>query len=159
MAQSSDISIHGSANAGSPSIGGAAKRTVLIIDDDSWINRLLSKYLVSYGFNPISSTDPFEGIGMAVKEKPDLVFLDVLMPDLNGDKVLRVLRSIDETADIPILILSANLNKEIIKLLMNGKASGFVSKPFTHEVVIEKIKEVCSPSVLNSLNLEMPQAR
>ncbi len=135
---------------------GSGCRPVLIIDDDSWIHRLLSKYLVSYGFHPISSTDPFEGIGMAVKEKPDLIFLDVLMPELNGDKVLRILRAIDVTANTPILILSANLNKDIIKLMMSGKASGFVSKPFTHEVLIGKIKEVCNPSVLSGLELEIP---
>lgn len=131
-------------------IQNGGKFDVLIIDDDQWMHRILTHYLKELGLNVNSSYDAFDGIAKAVQSPPVLIMLDILMPEVRGDVLLKMLKKINVTSKVPILIMSGNLNKFILGETYKNGASAFISKPFSKELVFEKIKE-CITGKSNNL--------
>lgn len=111
----------------------------LIIDDDIWMQRILSKTLESYGFKTLLSANGIEGIALAVEYVPNLIILDILMPELSGQMTLKIIKKIKATKNIPILMVSAMSNTENLGLAVKAGVSGFISKPFTRATVFEKL--------------------
>jgi len=116
-------------------------RDVLIIDDDKWIHRIVSSLLKGWGFNPISAYDPIEGLAQAIQSQPLIIILDILMPMMNGDVLLKVLKKLDHTNQIPTIIMSGAISREIFGVALRDGASAFISKPISQEKLLEKIKE------------------
>ena len=135
-------------------IKGEASFQILIIDDDKMIQSLFRNYLESWGFNVINVYDPFEGVANAIRHRPILIILDIFMPELDGEKLLKLLKIIDMTSNIPIIIVSANLNMDILSSTYKHGASGFLSKPFTQKDLFEQIKKVISPALFKRMKLE-----
>ena len=124
---------------------------ILTIDDDQWIIKLLARQLSIWGFKPIGASDAFEGMAQALRHKPLLIILDLILPEVKGDALLKMFKKIDEISDIPVLILSGNLNKEIVGKTFKDGAFGFITKPFTSEILLEKIRESIKPEILSNL--------
>jgi two-component system phosphate regulon response regulator PhoB len=122
--------------------------SVLLIDDDKWIHRVVCHYLRNWGFSTLSAFDPIEGIAMAVKHRPVLILLDIVMPDVKGDVLLKMLKKIDLTSNIPIIIISGNLNTEILGLTYRDGAMDFISKPIKETILFEKVKAAITPDFL-----------
>jgi twitching motility two-component system response regulator PilH len=120
---------------------------ILIVDDDQWTHRIFGKYLTEWGFNPISAMNSFEGLNSAIKYKPALIFLDIVMSELPGEIILKILKNLEMTSDIPVVIISANLNKELLSETYKSGASGFISKPFTQKIIYESLKKSLRPSI------------
>ena len=116
-----------------------AEYRALIIDDDIWMQRILSKTLESYGFKTLLSANGVEGIALAVEYVPNLIILDILMPELSGQLTLKILKKIKVTKHIPILMVSAMSNTENLGLAVKSGVVGFISKPFTRTTVFEKL--------------------
>lgn len=116
-----------------------ADYSALIIDDDIWMQRILSKTLESYGFKTLLSANGIEGIALAVEYVPNLIILDILMPELSGQLTLKIIKKIKATKNIPILMVSAMSNTENLGLAVKAGVSGFISKPFTRATVFEKL--------------------
>lgn len=114
---------------------------VLIIDDDKWIHRIVSGCLKGWGFNPISAYDPVEGLAHAIQGQPLIIILDILMPMMNGDVLLKVLKKLNHTNQIPTIIMSGAISREIFGVALRDGASAFISKPISQEKLLEKIKE------------------
>ena len=128
--------------------------TVLVIDDDKWTHRVLNKYLTVWGFGCITALDGFEGVALAIKHKPVLVILDVVMPELQGHHVLKLLKKIEETAEIPVIMISANFQPELLAESYRNGASAFISKPYSEELLYEKVRSCLSPNILDKLKNE-----
>ncbi len=126
--------------------------SILLIDDDKWIHRVVCHYLRGWGFNPISAYDAIDALAMAIMQRPILILLDIIMPDVKGDILLKMLKKIDLTTNIPIIVISGNLNKEILGQTFKEGAVGFISKPIKQETLFNKIKEVLEPSVFKELS-------
>lgn len=124
---------------------------ILIIDDDMWIQRLFSKYLVEWGFRPLSAYDPYEGIAMAVKHQPLMIFLDVVMPDVQGEILLKMLKTIEQTSNIPVYVVSGNFNKELLTEMYKLGAMGFLSKPFSQKLIYDAIKKSLPEEITEKL--------
>lgn len=124
---------------------------VLVIDDDRWIQRIFNQYLKNWGFEHINASNSYEGLDLAIKHKPLLIFLDIIMPDVTGDITLKFIRGIESISSIPVVVISGNLNKDVLKSTYKDGATGFVSKPFTKEILYEKIKEVLDPKIYNRM--------
>lgn len=113
------------------------KTNILVIDDEIQIRKLLEITLASYDCNPILTPNAKEGITTAVMHPPDLIILDLGLPDDDGQNVLLKLR---EWYLGPIIILSARNNEdEIIKALDNG-ANDFLTKPFRTGELLARIR-------------------
>jgi CheY-like chemotaxis protein len=117
--------------------------SVLIIDDDIWMQRILTKTLQSYGFKDVfMSSNGFEGIALAVEHRPTLIILDILMPELSGHLTLKILKHIKYTKDIPVLMVSALSDIENLGLAVKSGTAGFISKPFTRATVYDKLVSI-----------------
>jgi two-component system, OmpR family, alkaline phosphatase synthesis response regulator PhoP len=88
------------------------KKKILIIDDEEPIIRMYSEPLSDY--NVLSAADGEAGLKVARSEKPDLIYLDIIMPKMNGLDVLKKLKESDETKEIPVILLT-NLPEEASK--------------------------------------------
>ncbi len=117
--------------------------SVLIIDDDVWMQRILSKTLATYGFKKaFLASNGFEGIALAVENKPHLIILDILMPELTGHLTLKILKTIKATRDIPVLMVSALSDIENLGLAVKSGTAGFISKPFTRATIYDKLHDI-----------------
>jgi len=123
--------------------------TILVIDDESQIRKLLEITLDSNGYKTIFATTAKEGIAMAANHPPDLILLDLGLPDDDGQNVLKQLR---EWFQNPIIILSVkSAEEEIVKALDNG-ANDFLTKPFRTQELLARIRTALRN--LNSQQIE-----
>jgi PAS domain S-box-containing protein len=112
------------------------RKTVLVVDDDANIRELLRQQLENEGYNVREAKDGMDAIHQIKSARPDLILLDVMMPQINGFDVAAVLKNDPETADIPIIILSIVENKE------RGYHIGidrYLTKPINTENLLSEI--------------------
>ncbi len=119
--------------------------TILLIDDDQWMHRLINNYTRQWGFQLMSAFNPIDGIAAAIKEKPAIILLDIIMQDMTGDMVLKLFKGIEITRNIPIIIISGNLNSELLGNTYRDGAMDFISKPVNEHVLFEKLKAAMIP--------------
>lgn len=119
------------------------EKKILIIEDDEFFRELIAKKLKSSGFGVFEAIDGQKGIEKAKEIKPDLVLLDLLLPNVDGFEVLTTLKQNTETLSIPVIILSNLDSKEDIEKGLKSGASDFMIKSqFDLDEVIEKIKSL-----------------
>ncbi len=120
------------------------KKKILIIDDDIKLNFRLKKYLGSFDFDVITSTNPHVGIKKNQNEKPDLIILDYMMPELNGFEVLKVIR---KQSNVPVIMLTArgDVTDKIIGLELG--ADDYLSKPFEPRELVARIHAIIKRTV------------
>jgi len=112
---------------------------ILCVDDDKDILALLAMGLSKQGFEVLTLSEPLKALAYALKSRPDLVLLDVMMPGLNGYEVCAGLRAQTGTSEIPVVFLTA-LSQEVDKLrAMALGASDFISKPFNISALAETL--------------------
>ena len=117
--------------------------SVLIIDDDVWMQRILSKTMEGFGFKrTLLASNGYDGIALAVEHIPNLIICDIIMPEFNGHFTLRVLKAINRTKNIPVLMVSALSDVENLGLSVKSGAAGYISKPFTRITVYDKLASV-----------------
>ncbi len=111
------------------------KKKILVVDDDKIIVETLVQALEEdeYGYEMISASDGFEA-GLQVNHfKPDLLILDIMMPDINGYEVCKKIKSSPETKDIKIIVLSAYLDDDAFNQMKEYGADACFSKPLPLE--------------------------
>ncbi len=122
----------------------ASKRTIMVVDDNPDIVEILRIALESIGFNvrcAYSGKHLFAGLE---ELKPDLILLDIMMPQMDGLEVLRRLKENSDTASIPVIFLSAKgLPGDVLKGYKMG-AEYYITKPFTPTQVLDGINLVLS---------------
>jgi DNA-binding response OmpR family regulator len=115
---------------------------VLVVDDSATIRAVLGKMLAQDGHVVFKAPDGETAIEMARKEKPDLIFLDIVMPGMNGFAVLRALRREPATHDIPIVMISGNLQATEQFYVQRFGADDFMKKPFGRGEVFARIQHL-----------------
>ena len=113
--------------------------TVLVIDDDPVIVKLLRVNFELEGFNVISAGDGREGLEKARNERPDVVISDIMMPTMNGLELVSTLKSDPNTADLPVLLLSAKAQLADVQRGFELGADDYVTKPFDPIELIDKV--------------------
>lgn len=114
-----------------------AKKTVLVIDDDHDVRAGAHFRLRAAGYNTIEARDGEAGVAMAVEQHPDAVLLDVRMPHMDGLKALTELHEDAQTADIPIIMLSASVVDQ--QAALDGGARFFLPKPYRSSELLEAV--------------------
>jgi len=129
---------------------------ILLAEDDVLLVRLYQKKLKNDGYDVRVATNGEEALSETMKEKPDLVLLDIMMPKVNGMEVLRRLKSGADTKAIPVIVLT-NLSSEedAEKVLGLGAVAYLVKSDNPPDVVIAKVKEVLTASTRGK---ELPKA-
>ena len=132
------------------------KKTILVVDDEKNIRDLLVFNLQNEGYNTLEAADGLEAVDIALKEKPDLILLDVMLPKLDGKSVCKKLRYSLNISNIPILMISAK-DTETDKIVgLEIGADDYITKPFQIREVIARVKANLRKSELNT-NVEIMQ--
>lgn len=114
-------------------------RTILVVDDQSNVRTLLREYLTEEGFRVVTAGDGSEALYVARHEKPDLVLLDILMPEMNGYEFIRWFRM---EKDTPVILLTARLEETDKVLGLELGADDYVTKPFGMRELMARIHAV-----------------
>lgn len=120
------------------------KKTILLIDDDQLLQKNFKKVAEAEGFNVISAFDGQEGLKLAKEKKPDLILLDLILPKMEGLKVLENLKQDKETSHLQVLILT-NVSQETEKIqeaLVLGAKGYLVKTEYSLIDIVKKIKEI-----------------
>lgn len=116
---------------------------ILIIEDDSVLQKALSEYLIAEGFEVKQAGDGELGVQMALEEKPDLILLDLVLPKKDGYTVLKEVRADESSKRIPIVLLT-NLGSisDVEKALELGATTYLVKADYKLEEITAKVKEI-----------------
>src|SRR6478672_878705 len=134
---------------------------ILIVDDDEDILLIVQTILASAGYSAIVAHNGREGVDLALESSPDLILLDVMMPELSGWEVCTTLKNAPETRQIPVAMLTV---KSEIRDLITGMQVGaddYITKPFTRRRLLSTVRKLLdergetSPAYLPSENEEI----
>ena len=119
------------------------KKRIVYVEDETEMIELTRIVLEREGFEMLGAVGGAEGIEAIKREKPDLVLLDLMMPDVDGWEVYRQMKADKELADIPVIIITAR-TQSIDKVLglKVAKVADYITKPFGPNDLIESIKQV-----------------
>jgi len=119
------------------------KEKVLIVDDTEFYQKAYKNKLLSAGYITSVANNGVEALKALTTDKPDLILLDLMMPVMDGFKVLQTVKANPNLQDIPIIVFSAKgASEEISKALQAGANDFLVKATTTPNKVVEKIKEV-----------------
>jgi two-component system, OmpR family, alkaline phosphatase synthesis response regulator PhoP len=121
------------------------KKKILIIEDEEAMQRVISEAFENQGFITLTANNGEEGLSLSLKEHPDLVLLDILMPKMDGMVMLQKLRLDEWGKAVPVIILtnvSPNASSVINSVLENEPAYYLIKSDVKLEGIIEKVKEV-----------------
>ncbi len=127
----------------------AARRTVLVVDDEPTIAEIVCRYLERAGYATRIAADGLEAIRLVDESDPDLIVLDVMLPQVDGLRVLRHLRESAQTGTPVILLTAKGEQEDKLAGLRNG-ADDYVVKPFSPRELVARVdavlRRVCPPS-------------
>lgn len=119
-------------------------KRILIVEDDRDIVSLLEYRLLSHGYDVVTALDGAQGLAIAKEQRPDLITLDINLPEINGFTVCSILKADDDFKDIPIIMLTARDGYADSIFDDSVKPEAYVTKPFDINDLIEKIKSLLS---------------
>jgi CheY-like chemotaxis protein/class 3 adenylate cyclase len=114
--------------------------TILVVDDVPTNVRLLEAVLASKGYDVISAKDGDQALELVATAKPDLVLLDVMMPGIDGYEVCRRLREHEETAVLPVVMVTASTNEKTKAI--DAGADDLIGKPFDHDELLARVRSL-----------------
>ncbi|MBA4250790.1 MAG: hypothetical protein C0425_02010 [Chlorobiaceae bacterium] len=124
------------------------KIKILVVDDSDAVRYLLKRFFVDYNFEVITCIDGLEGIQRTVQFRPNIIFLDLMMPNFDGIKMLKVLKVLDEVKHIPVVIISSNTDQKNVLSVIEAGADLVLCKPLSKEAILKTIKEILGEDVL-----------
>lgn len=132
---------------------------ILVIDDDSAVTDLLSLLLRSQGFDVIATNSSTDGLNLIRENQPDLVVLDLMMPEIDGWEVCKAVRAF---SDVPIIVLSALNDPSMIASVLDSGADDYLTKPTPSRVLVAHINRLVhrtgapQPNSANSGSVNKP---
>lgn len=118
------------------------KKRILVIDDEPNLLEVIRIRLEANDYEVLTAQDPLAGLEIAKKEMPDLIIMDVIMPKVNGLRLLRILKREDETKDIPVIILSVKWHDNNHKAGVDAGADYYLTKPYDPKELLDTVKKV-----------------
>ena len=118
-------------------------KKILIVDDEKDIVETIQFVLEAQGYSCITAYDGEKGLKKAKDNNPDLIILDVMMPNINGFKISRLLKFDAKYKDIPIIMLTARSQQEDKMIGEETGADLYMTKPFDIEELVKNVKSLC----------------
>ena len=112
---------------------------ILIVEDDAEIRRLVADSMARLGHDVVSAASAMEGLQSAVSEAPDLVVLDLGLPDVDGSELLRMLRAV---SDVPVVVATARGDDASVVSLLDAGADDYLVKPYSTTQLAARVRAV-----------------
>lgn len=119
-----------------------ANPKILVVDDDDTIISVVEAILKKNGYNPVCAHGGEEGLQMANDESPDAILLDRIMPDMDGNEVLRSLQESQKTREIPVIMLTGKNAIHDVSASLELGARDYIVKPFDEENLLVRLKNI-----------------
>ena len=131
-----------------------AKKPKILIADDVQANRfILSQLLTEMGYSVIQTSDGREALDQVMQKKPDIVILDIAMPEMDGIEVCRIIKTNPLTKVIPVLIITAHGDDEHHLKALDAGADDFLSKPYKVHFLKARLKSLLALKLMNDASL------
>ncbi len=112
-------------------------QTILIVDDDPVVLKMLNEHLTTAGYRVIQAEDGRTAVRLARRRRPDLIILDIMMPEMDGGDVSQTLRDTPATADIPVVYLSSLVTASVDR----QPSQVLVGKPYNRAELLSVVRE------------------
>lgn len=122
------------------------KHKILAVDDENDVLLIIKTALKSEGYEVVTATNGLDALEAAAAEKPDVMILDVMMPDMSGFEVLEKLRENPETQNIPVIMLTGLSERAKIREALEKGTQYYIVKPFEFLDLVSKVKIAISDS-------------
>jgi two-component system, OmpR family, alkaline phosphatase synthesis response regulator PhoP len=119
---------------------------VLIVDDEPFVIRMLRDKLQNAGISVVSAANGKEAVGLAMSERPNLIIMDWMMPEMNGIDACKTIRTNPEHAGTPIIMLTAKGQELDEKNGRDAGATYYITKPFSPRRILRLVEECTQPS-------------
>ena len=123
------------------------KPLILVIDDDPLVVRVVEAILVKHGYRVRSASSPHWGLALALRDIPDLILLDFMLPERDGLSVLEDLRAMPDLQTVPVVMLTAHSGKDLVYRARLSGVTDFLVKPFTAKVLVERAEKWIAQAV------------
>ena len=137
-------------------------KKILIVDDESQIVEICRDYLKAAGYETVAASNGLQGVALSRREKPDLIVLDLMLPEMDG---LDVCREIRRESNVPIIMLTARVDETDKLIGIELGADDYITKPFSPRELVARIRvvlrRVASPSDSDTIragNVELDRA-
>ena len=115
---------------------------ILVVDDETPILELIKYNLQKEGFSVITAENGSKALEYARLDKPDLILLDLMLPDMSGFDICRILHNDKNTSNIPIIMATARTDDEDIVSGLDLGADDYITKPFSPKVLMARVRSV-----------------
>ncbi|MCS6292349.1 MAG: response regulator transcription factor [Nitrospira sp.] len=115
-------------------------KKILIVEDEKDILQLVKLYLEKEGYRTVTASTGSEGLAQVRTEKPDLVVLDLMLPEIDGLEICKRLRAAPDTAMLPIIMLTAKAEESDTIIGLELGADDYVTKPFSPKTLVARVK-------------------
>ncbi len=122
-------------------------RKIIIVDDEPGVREAVSKVLTKEGFTVLEAGDGTTAVSLALRERPAIIILDVMMEPMSGWETCRILRQIRGLASTPVLILSGRQDVRTKITAMQVGATDFLAKPFRNEELKKRVERLIGATV------------
>jgi len=119
---------------------------ILVIDDDTAVTDLLSVLLRSQGFDVTATNSSSDGLGLIRESEPDMIILDLMMPEIDGWEVCRSVRTFSQ---VPIIVLSALNDPSMVASVLDAGADDYLTKPTPSRVLVAHINRLIKRNETN----------
>jgi two-component system cell cycle response regulator DivK len=123
-----------------------AAQSVLIVEDNELNMKLFNDLLSAHGYKTIQTRNGFEALELARKHRPDLILMDIQLPEVSGLEVTRWLKDDDELCRIPVVAVTAFAMKGDEERIRSGGCEAYVSKPISVMTFLETVRKFIGPS-------------
>ena len=115
-------------------------KTILIVEDNDLNMKLINDLLQAHGYETMQTMDGRDVLQLARENRPDLIIMDIQLPEISGLEVTKMLKADDELKDIPVIAVTAFAMKGDEERIRQGGCEGYISKPISVPKFIETIK-------------------
>jgi CheY-like chemotaxis protein len=120
-------------------------KKILVVEDVDDSRSILTIVLGSFGYESIEATNGTEAVKMALSEKPDLILLDLGLPDISGIDVAKAMKQNPSTAHIPIIAYTAWTTGEFMEAATKAGIADYLVKPFPMKLMKERLEKIVAP--------------
>ena len=131
-------------------------QTILVVDDEAKLRDMIRVYLEQEGYHVVEAGHGREALYVARVEKPDLIILDLMMPEMDGWQICKAVR---EFSQVPIIILSALNDPSMIASVLDAGADDYLTKPTPSRVLIAHINRLINRTVNSNASMSDPFTR